>query len=99
MKKALSYILLVIVLACSFTVVADGQLAEAKAAASKMAAININTASAKELMKLPGIGKTKAEAIVAYREKNGNFMSLDDLTNVEGVGKKVVKSLQGKVDL
>ncbi|MCK9909593.1 ComEA family DNA-binding protein, partial [Microbacteriaceae bacterium K1510] len=38
--------------------------------------ININTASLQELMNLPGIGETRAKAILAYREKNGQFRSL-----------------------
>ena len=48
--------------------------------------ININTASAADLTQLPGIGKTTAERIVAYRNLNGSFTSVDDLLNVEGIG-------------
>lgn len=48
--------------------------------------ININTASAADLTQLPGIGKTTAERIVAYRTQNGSFTSVDDLLNVEGIG-------------
>ena len=96
MKKALSYLVFILVMACSFTSIADGNMEPAKAA-SKMAAVNINTASVKELMKLPGIGKKKAMAIVEYREKNGNFSSVEDLSKVEGVGKRVAKALHDKV--
>ena len=56
--------------------------------------ININTASAKELAMLPGIGKTYAERIVAHRLKYGPFVSVDELTNVEGIGNKRLESIR-----
>ena len=49
--------------------------------------VNINTASAKELMTLNGIGAKVAERIVAYREAKGPFKKAEDLKKVEGVGK------------
>jgi competence protein ComEA len=53
--------------------------------------VNVNTADAKTLAReLQGIGMSKAEAIVSYREKNGPFKSADDLVKVKGLGKKLV---------
>ncbi|NDB26850.1 MAG: ComEA family DNA-binding protein [Actinobacteria bacterium] len=48
--------------------------------------ININLASATELEQLPGVGPATAKAIVAYREKNGAFLRVDDLLKVRGIG-------------
>ncbi|GAB5380411.1 MAG: hypothetical protein Alis3KO_25510 [Aliiglaciecola sp.] len=59
--------------------------------------INVNTASAGELQQLPGIGAKKASDIVAYRKANGKFSSLQDLTNVRGVGDKMVEKLKEKI--
>jgi competence protein ComEA len=47
--------------------------------------LNINTASASELEKIPGIGPTKAQAIVDYRTQNGNFKSIEDIEKVKGI--------------
>jgi competence protein ComEA len=59
--------------------------------------VNINTASVKQLQKLPGIGKKKAQAIVEYRQLNGDFASLSDLQQVPGIGKKALVKLSDKV--
>ena len=52
----------------------------------KNAKLNINTAGAKELTGLPGIGEVLAERIVAYRSENGYFVFADDIMNVKGIG-------------
>ncbi len=61
------------------------------------AMVNVNTADLKQLIKLPGVGKKKAQAIIDYRETNGDFSSLEDLAKVKGVGKKMLAKLDGKV--
>jgi competence protein ComEA len=48
--------------------------------------ININSASQGELTELPGIGPSTAAAIIEYREQNGPFASVDDITKVSGIG-------------
>lgn len=53
--------------------------------------VNINTADAATLSKqLKGIGPSKAAAIVEYRQKHGPFKSIDQLTQVKGIGEKVI---------
>ena len=47
--------------------------------------ININLATETELCMLPGIGETRAKAIISYREKHGSFKSKDELKNVSGI--------------
>src|SRR5690242_20172250 len=62
--------------------------------------VNINTADAGALAKaLNGIGPAKAKAIVAYREKNGPFKSVDQLSMVEGITQKVIDKNRADIKL
>jgi len=64
------------------------------------APVNINKASAEEISaSLKGVGVKKAEAIVKYRKANGAFASLDDLTNVKGIGKKTLAANKADIKL
>ena len=62
--------------------------AASRPAATTAAAINLNTASVAQLETLPGIGKSTAERILEYRQKNGAFKKVEDLMNVRGIGEK-----------
>ncbi len=62
---------------------------------SQQAVININTASEEELTKIKGIGTKKSKAIIAYREKIGQFKSVDQLTEVEGIGQGILDNNKG----
>lgn len=56
------------------------------------APVNINAASAVEIAEsLNGVGEARAAAIVTYREKNGPFMSADQLLQIKGVGEKILE--------
>jgi len=62
--------------------------------------VSLNAADAETLQKrLKGIGKAKAEAIVAYRQANGPFTSLDQLLEVKGIGKAIVESNREAISL
>ncbi|MGO2629064.1 MAG: helix-hairpin-helix domain-containing protein [Enterococcus italicus] len=61
--------------------------------------VNINTASAEELQTLTGIGEKKAQAIIDYRTQNGNFQSIDQLTEVDGFGEKTVEKLRDSITI
>lgn len=59
--------------------------------------ININKATSDELQNLPGIGPSKAEAIIAYREDSGLFQTIDDLKLVTGIGDKTFEKLHDQI--
>ncbi len=62
--------------------------------------INLNTADANSLAKtMDGIGLTKAQAIVAYRDQHGGFSSLEQLLQVKGIGKKTLDRNRDKISL
>ena len=52
--------------------------------------VNINSADKQTLMLVKGVGEKRAEAIIAWREKNGPFKSIDDLMQVDGIGQSTL---------
>ncbi|QZA33387.1 helix-hairpin-helix domain-containing protein [Hydrogenibacillus sp. N12] len=62
-------------------------------AAGRPAKVNLNTADAALLQTLPGIGPTRAQAIIAYREEHGPFRDVTELKNVSGIGPKTLERL------
>ncbi|MBT8041264.1 MAG: helix-hairpin-helix domain-containing protein [Xanthomonadales bacterium] len=60
--------------------------------------VNVNSASAQEIAEnLKGVGLSKANAIVAYREENGSFDHADELINVKGIGLRTVDQNRGMI--
>lgn len=56
--------------------------------------MNLNSASFEELMALPGIGETKAQAIMDYRDNHGSYSSLDQLLEVDGISQNLLDELR-----
>ncbi|HFI0265208.1 TPA: helix-hairpin-helix domain-containing protein [Streptococcus suis] len=56
--------------------------------------VNLNTATEADLQTISGIGAKRAADIIAYREVNGGFKSVDDLNNVSGIGDKTMESIR-----
>ena len=64
---------------------------------SQVFPIRINQATAAQLTALPGIGPSRARAIVAYRRENGPFTSLEQLLRIRGIGRKTLDTLRDKI--
>ena len=56
--------------------------------------VSINTASLEQLKTLPGIGESKANDIIKYREKEGNFKTIEDIKNVSGIGDSLFEKIK-----
>ncbi|WP_248805803.1 ComEA family DNA-binding protein [Pseudomonas sp. MWU13-2100] len=70
------------------------------AASATSGKLNLNTADAQTIQhELSGIGEAKAQAIVAYREANGRFSSVDELLEVKGIGKSLLDKNRDKLDI
>lgn len=92
--KKVAYLL--VVLTAAVTLPLAGALAKGKALPEGV--INVNTASAEDLQKLPGVGKAKADAIIAYRESHP-FKAVSELTEVKGIGPKMLEKMQAYVTI
>lgn len=61
------------------------------------AVINLNKADVQTLAQLHGVGEKKAEAIIAYRQANGGFKSVDQLLEVKGIGEKILEKNRARL--
>lgn len=61
--------------------------------------VNINTADVNELNKLNGVGPSKANAIIKYREENGSFKSIEDIKNVSGFGEATFEKIKDSISI
>ncbi|VGM95414.1 competence protein ComEA helix-hairpin-helix repeat region [uncultured Avibacterium sp.] len=111
-KTVLSSLLLSIGLLSSFSVVAQSQLNEKVSSSTDQVLtdtikeksfvgekLNINTSTASDIQRsLVGIGAKKAEAIVEYREKHGKFTAIEQLLEVQGIGKATLEKNRERID-
>lgn len=98
MKKLLFAVLL---LSCLFIpgFISDHAYAADPAVAAASSPVNLNQAGVADLQDLPGVGPALAERIVAYREAEGPFQSIDQLTEVKGIGTKKLEKIRVNVTL
>ena len=61
--------------------------------------INVNTAGYYDLMRLPGIGETRARAILDWREEHGGFSAPEQLLEIRGIGEKILEGLLPYIEL
>lgn len=77
----------------------DDRPAPRRAGKSVSGKLNLNTATADQLILLPGVGPSKAERIVAFRAKHGPFKRVADLRRVKGFGYRSLKKLEPFLDV
>lgn len=59
--------------------------------------VNLNTASREELLTLSGVGESKADAIISYREENGGFRAIEDIMKISGIKEGVFHQIKDKI--
>ena len=81
--------------------VAEGGTSQVQDAAETVSdgRINLNTATVSELTTLPGIGESKAEAIIAYREEQGGFSSIEEIMNIAGIKDGIFQRIKEKIKI
>lgn len=93
-------LLLALILGISPAITTLSLHADEAAVASVIQSININTADADTLAQnLDGVGHSRAEAIIKYREAYGPFVAVDDLLEVKGVGPSIVDNNRDRITL
>lgn len=93
MKKVTNVVIAFVVLSAISAMGIGALAADSEGSAAAGAVVNINTATAAELSLLPGVGPSKAEAIVKYRAANP-FKQVDQIMRVKGIGKKSFQSMK-----
>jgi len=61
--------------------------------------VNLNQSTIDDLVTLKGIGYKKAQAIIAYRQQIGAFKSVNELTNIKGIGEKILSDNKGRLKI
>lgn len=69
------------------------------AGAQETSKVNLNTATKEELMTLPGIGESRADDIIAYRQTSGGFSSIEDIQNISGIKEKAFAKIRDYIEV
>jgi competence protein ComEA len=77
----------------------SGSAPAAKTAAAAETKINLNSATADQLMALPGIGSATARLIIEHRTNVGKFSRIEELMNVKGIGEKKFEAIKNLITL
>jgi len=67
--------------------------------AVKQQVVNLNKSTLEQLVTLKGVGQTRAQSIVVYRQQMGDFKSINELTNISGIGDKIVNDNKARLTL
>lgn len=70
------------------------ETAETLAPSERRGLVDLNTASLQDFMALPGIGETRAQDIINYRQQNGGFTHIEELMNISGIGQSTFEKLK-----
>ena len=77
----------------------DNENTDSSERESQNTLININTASAGELTSLSGIGQSRADAIIEYRQSNGKFQSIEDIMKIPGIKQGIFNKIKNKISV
>ncbi|MCW8107521.1 ComEA family DNA-binding protein [Alteromonas ponticola] len=102
MKKLISPLLISLSLIpciATMSTIAAPLESEVAAVSTANGLLDLNTASLEQLKALPGIGASKAQAIIDYREEKGRFLEIEQLTEVRGIGKKMLEKIADKIEV
>lgn len=97
MKNICMFFVLIVALAAGnvfATTTPESNSGQPEVAAKLSEKVNINTADEAVLVSLPGIGPKTAAAIISFRDQHGKFNSIQELTQVKGIGEKKVKKIE-----
>jgi competence protein ComEA len=103
MKKLISGLLVLSALAIQAPAVcaqpADSENARFNQGTDQQQRIDLNSATVEQLITLPGVGQSKAKAIIKYREEVGPFLEVAQLTQVKGIGEKMLNKIESYVQV
>ena len=100
MKKLISGLLVLSALAIQAPMVhaeVESSKQTQNKATNQQQRIDLNSATVEQLISLPGVGQSKAKAIIKYREEVGPFLEVAQLTQVKGIGEKMLSKIESFV--